>query len=285
MTEIPCLISWNFALFRAIFLLFMSLCRIMIVSIKQFISLIGIFINFKKGNIMKQSKKVTVAKAVKAVYVLPLDAQSFINTEIMPELQGMNNAVIKKDEFLLSTSELVAELFTTAKQDKNFTVQFWNGTFSFIESRAVTLYKIADSTAKNYSKDIVAFLKLRNPAILKPASENKDAKRKASKKSADVKIIKKYSKVATETLADNLKDLIVKTDDISTAKVKEITSVIKTRNDTLAQASKAQASKAQKDFKVKYFKDLKDIFNNEYELAQFIHANIEKSRKDLASKK
>ena len=51
------------------------------------------------------------------------------------------------------------------------------------------------------------------------------------------------------------------------------------------QEKKAQDSKAQKDFKVKYFKDLKDIFNNEYELAQFIHANIEKSRKDLASKK
>lgn len=234
---------------------------------------------------MTQSKKKSVVKAVKAVYVLPLDAQAFINLEIMPELQSLNNAVIKKDEFLLSTSELVAELFTTAKQNNNFNVQFWNGSFAFIEARAVTLYKIADSTAKNYSKDIVAFLKLRTPAILKPASENKDAKRKAIKKSADVKIIKKYSKVATETLADNLKDLIVKTDDISTAKVKEITSVIKTRTDTLTQEKKAQDSKAQKDFKEKYFKDLKDIFNNEYELAQFIHANIEKSRKELAKMK
>ena len=231
---------------------------------------------------MSQSKKKTVAKAVKAIYVLPLEAQSFINTEIMPELQSLNNAVIKKDEFLLSTSELVAELFTTAKQEKNFNVQFWNGSFAFIEARAVSLYKIADSTAKNYSKDIVAFLKLRNPAILKPASENKDAKRKAIKKSADVKIIKKYSKVATETLADNLKDLIVKTDDISTAKVKEITSVIKTRNDTLTQEKKAQDSKAQKDFKEKYFKSFKDIFNDEYDFAQYLHAKIDADRKAFA---
>ncbi len=234
---------------------------------------------------MKQSKKVSVAKAVKAVYVLPLDAQSFINTEIMPELQSLNNAVIKKDEFLLSTSELVAELFTTAKQEKNFNVQFWNGSFAFIESRAITLYKIADSTAKNYSKDIVAFLKVRNPAILKPASENKDAKRKANKKAIDAKIVKKYSKVAIETLENDAKELFLKKDEPSVKKFKEITSVIKTRNDTLSQEKKAQESKAQKDFKEKYFKDLKDIFNNEYELAQFIHANIEKSRKDLASKK
>ena len=234
---------------------------------------------------MKQSKKVSVAKAVKAVYVLPLDAQSFINTEIMPELQSLNNAVIKKDEFLLSTSELVAELFTTAKQDKNFNVEFWNGAFSFIEARAITLYKIADSTAKNYSKDIVGFLKVRNPAILKPASENKDAKRKAVKKSADVKIIKKYSKVATETLADNLKDLIVKTDDISTAKVKEITSVIKTRNDTLTQEKKEQDRKAKADFKTKYFKSFKDIFNDEYDFAQYLHAKIDADRKAFAKMK
>ncbi len=231
---------------------------------------------------MSQSKKKSVSKAVKAIYVLPLDAQAFINLEIMPELEGMNKAVIKKDEYLLSSSELVAELFDKAKQEKNFNVQFWNGTFSFIESRSVTLFKIADSTAKNYSKDIVAFLKLRNPAILKPASENKDAKRKAIKKSADVKIIKKYSKVATETLADNLKDLIVKTDDISTAKVKEITSVIKTRTDTLAQEKKAQDSKAQKDFKEKYFKSFKDIFNDEYDFAQYLHAKIDADRKAFA---
>ena len=234
---------------------------------------------------MLPSKKKSVVKAVKAIYVLPLDAQSFINTEIMPELQSLNNAVIKKDEFLLSTSELVAELFTTAKQEKNFNVQFWNGSFAFIEARAVTLYKIADSTAKNYSKDIVAFLKVRNPAILKPASENKDAKRKANKKAIDAKIVKKYSKVAIETLENDAKELFLKKDEPSVKKFKEITSVIKTRNDTLTQEKKAQESKAQKDFKVKYFKDLKDIFNNEYELAQFIHANIEKSRKDLASKK
>jgi len=229
---------------------------------------------------MKQSKK-SVSKAVKAVYVLPLEAQAFINLEIMPELQGMNNAVIKKDEYLLSSSELVAELFTKAKQEKNFNVQFWNGTFSFIEARSVTLFKIAESTAKNYSKDIVGFLKLRNPAILKPASENKDAKRKASKKSADVKIVKKYSKVATETLASDLKDLIVKTDDISTAKVKEITSVIKTRNDKIASEKKEQDSKAKKSFKENYFKDFKSIFNDEYELAQFIHAKIDSMRKEF----
>jgi hypothetical protein len=224
-------------------------------------------------------------KAVKAVYVLPLEAQAFINLEIMPELQSLNNAVIKKDEFLLSTSELVAELFTTAKQEKNFNVEFWNGAFAFIEARAVTLYKIADSTAKNYSKDITAFLKVRNPAILKPASENKDAVRKAVKKSADVKIIKKYSKVATETLASDLKDLIVKTDDISTAKVKEITSVIKTRNDKIASEKKEQDSKAKKSFKENYFKDFKSIFNDEYDFAQYLHAKIDAERKAFAKMK
>jgi len=234
---------------------------------------------------MKQSKKVSVSKAVKAVYVLPLDAQSFINTEIMPELQGMNNAVIKKDEFLLSTSELVAELFTMAKQNNNFNVQFWNGSFAFIEARAVTLFQIADSTAKNYSKDITAFLKLRTPAILKPASENKDAKRKASKKAIDAKIVKKYSKVAIETLENDAKELFLKKDEPSVKKFKEITSVIKTRTDKIDAEKKEQDSKAKKSFKEKYFKDFKSIFNDEYELAQFIHANIEKSRKELAKQK
>ncbi len=234
---------------------------------------------------MTQSKKKTVAKAVKAIYVLPLDAQSFINTEIMPELQSLNNAVIKKDEFLLSTSELVAELFTTAKQEKNFNVQFWNGSFAFIESRAITLYKIADSTAKNYSKDIVAFLKLRNPAILKPASENKDAKRKANKKAIDAKIVKKYSKVAIETLENDAKELIFAKDEPSVKKFKEITSVIKTRTDKIDAEKKEQDSKAKKSFKEKYFKDLKSIFNNEYDFALYLHARIDAERKAFTKMK
>jgi hypothetical protein len=234
---------------------------------------------------MSQSKNKTVVKAVKAVYVLPLEAQAFINLEIMPELQSLNNAVIKKDEFLLSTSELVAELFTTAKQEKNFNVQFWNGTFSFIEARAVTLYKIADSTAKNYSKDIVAFLKLRTPAILKPASENKDAKRKASKKAIDAKIVKKYSKVAIETLENDAKELFLKKDEPSVKKFKEITSVIKTRTDKIDAEKKEQDSKAKKSFKENYFKDFKSIFNDEYDFAQYLHAKIDAERKAFAKMK
>ena len=234
---------------------------------------------------MTQSKKKTVAKAVKAVYVLPLDAQSFINTEIMPELQSLNNAVIKKDEFLLSTSELVAELFTTAKQDKNFNVEFWNGSFAFIESQAVTLFKIADSTAKNYSKDIVAFLKLRTPAILKPASENKDAKRKANKKAIDAKIVKKYSKVAIETLENQAKELIFAKDEPSVIKFKEITSAIKTRTDKADAEKKEQDRKAKADFKTKYFKSFKDIFNDEYDFALYLHARIDAERKAFAKMK
>lgn len=234
------------------------------------------------------NKKPAVKKAVKAikeVFKLSLETTAFINTEIMPELEGMNNAVIKKDEFLLSTSELVAELFIKAKQEKNFNVQFWNAVFSHIETQAVSKFKIAESTAKNYTKDIVAFLKIRKDAILKPASENKDAKRKASKKLADNKILKAYSKVATETLADNLKELIVKTDDISTQKVKDITSVIKARTDAETQAKQSQAKNDKAKFKENYFKDFKDIFNNEYELAQFIHAKIDSMRKELAKQK
>ena len=229
------------------------------------------------------NKKPSVKKAVKAikeVFKLSLETTAFINTEIMPELEGMNNAVIKKDEFLLSTSELVAELFIKAKDEKQFNVQFWNAVFSHIETQAVSKFKIAESTAKNYTKDIVAFLKIRKEPILKPASENKDAKRKALKKKDDEKIIKKYSKVAVETLEKDAKDLIFKDDKESISKFKELTLAISDRKETEKQLKETQAKNDKAKFKENYFKDFKDIFENEYELAQFIHAKIDSIRKE-----
>lgn len=237
---------------------------------------------------MKQSKKPAVKKAVKAikeVFKLSLETTAFINTEIMPELESLNDAVIKKDEFLLSTSELVAELFIKAKDEKQFNVKFWNAVFSHIETQAVSKFKIAESTAKNYTKDIVAFLKIRKEPILKPASENKDAQRKASKKKDDAKIIKKYSKVAIETLEKDAKELIFKDDKESTSKFKELTLAIKDRKESEKQVKDAQLKKDKDSFKENYFKDFKDIFNNEYELAQFIHAKIDSMRKEFAKTK
>lgn len=234
------------------------------------------------------NKKPAVKKAVKAikeVFKLSLETTAFINTEIMPELESLNDAVIKKDEFLLSTSELVAELFIKAKDEKQFNVKFWNAVFSHIETQAVSKFKIAESTAKNYTKDIVAFLKIRKEPILKPASENKDAQRKASKKKDDAKIIKKYSKVAIETLEKDAKELIFKDDKESTSKFKELTLAIKDRKESEKQVKDAQLKKDKDSFKENYFKDFKDIFNNEYELAQFIHAKIDSMRKEFAKTK
>jgi hypothetical protein len=224
----------------------------------------------------------TLNKAVKEVFVLPLNTQAFINTEIMPEIEGMNNAVIKKDEFLFNASELVAEVFTNAEV---FDVAFWNAVFAFIEAQAISKFKIAESTAKNYSKDIVAFLKLRTPVIVKPASTEKDAVRKQNKKVETQKLLDDNSHLTNDDLANEIKSLIGKPDKSSTLRFKEVSSVVKLRNDDIANEKKEQERKDKADFKQKWTDDLKAVYNNEYEFAQYLHANLDNYRKAFLKSK
>jgi hypothetical protein len=217
-----------------------------------------------------------MSQSTKEVFVLPLDTQAFINTEVLPAIEGMNNAIIKKDEFLFNASELVAEIFENAEV---FDVEFWNGVFAFIEAQAISKFKIAESTAKNYSKDIVAFLKLRNPAILKPSSTNVDAQRKAQKKTENDALLDEFKNTSVESLASEVAVLAPMTDKDSNAKFKKLSSVLKLKKDAITKEQNEQSKLDISKFKENYRKDFKDILNDEFEFAQYLHANLENYRK------
>jgi len=217
-----------------------------------------------------------MTQSTKEVFTLSNEVTAFINTEVMPSIEGMNNAVIKKDEFLFNASESVAELFENAEV---FDIEFWNAVFLHIETQAISKFKIAESTAKNYSKDIVAFLKLRNPAILKPVSTNADAVRKQVNKTKDAELLNEFKDVDVKELSNLIVPLVDKSDKDSIDEFKKYTKVIKLKKDALDAEKKEQDKTAKATFKEKYFKDTKDIFNDEYEFAQYLHANLENYRK------
>ena len=155
----------------------------------------------------------------------------------------------------------------------------------YIKTEIVNTFKISPNTAKDYLTEIVEILKLRNPAIIKPASKKADAIRKAEKKiQADAKLAE-YEHIAVESLAPELVSLATKTDKESVARFKEISSVIKSKNDAQVKEIEKQEKDDRKAFKESYTKDFKDIYNNEYDFAQYLHANLAKYRADFAKSK
>jgi len=218
------------------------------------------------------------------IEVLSFENKQVLNTEVIARLVDANKAHKTKDGFIFDASEGFAEFVESLNADE-FTKEVWEGAMDYIKTEIVNTFKISPNTAKDYLTEIVEILKLRNPAIIKPASKKADAIRKAEKKiQADAKLAE-YEHIAVESLAPELVSLATKTDKESVARFKEISSVIKSKNDAQVKEIEKQEKDDRKAFKESYTKDFKDIFTNEYEFAQYLHANITKYRADFAKSK
>lgn len=218
------------------------------------------------------------------IEVLSFENKQILNTEVIARLVDANKAHKTKDGFIFDASEGFAEFVESLNADE-FTKEVWEGAMDYIKAEIVNTFKISPNTAKDYLTEIVEILKLRNPAILKPASKKADAIRKAEKKAETDAKLAEFEHVSVENLTDTLVKLASKTDKDSIAKFKEISSVIKSKNDAQVKKIEKQEKDDRKAFKESYTKDFKDIFTNEYEFAQYLHANLAKYRADFEKSK
>jgi len=218
------------------------------------------------------------------IEVLSFENKQILNTEVIARLVEANKAHKTKDGFIFEASEGFAEFVESLNADE-FTKEVWEGAMDYIKAEIVNTFKISPNTAKDYLTEIVEILKLRNPAILKPASKKADAVRKAEKKAENDSKLAEYAHVSVENLTDSLVELAPKTDKASIVKFKEISSIVKSKNDAILKASEQQEKDDKKAFKEEYRKDVKDILNNEYEFAQYLHANLARYRADFEKSK
>lgn len=216
--------------------------------------------------------------------VLSFEAVQMFNTEVIAKIGLADKARITKDDFLIEASEGFVQVVETLNESE-FTHDWWIDAMAYIKEEIVKKFKISPNTAKDYLTDIVELLEIREPAIKKPASTKPDAIRKSEKKIEKEKLLEDYKHVSVENLTDTLVELAPKKDKESVLEFKKTSEIIKAKNDALIEETKKQEKTDKKTFKENYFKDLKSVYYDEYEFAQFLHANLENYRKAFQKSK
>jgi hypothetical protein len=216
--------------------------------------------------------------------VLSFEVVQMFNTEVVANIGLANKARITKDEFLIKASEGFAEVVNSIDESE-FTHDWWIDSMAYIKAQIVEKFNLSPNTAKDYLTDIVELLEIRNPAIKKPASTKNDAVRKSDKKIANEKLLDEYKDVSIESLTDTLVELAPKTDKNSVESFKKTSEIIKLKNDKILADTKKQDKENTSKFKELYRTDFKDILNNEYEFAQYLHARLAKYRKEFQNSK
>jgi hypothetical protein len=191
------------------------------------------------------SKKPAVKKAVKAVQeVLSVQVKKFIDIEMVDVMAQAHHAGLKR-------SELVFQVANSSKTIlKDCTREFWELVFNDFEMRLINTKEIIPSTAKNYSKEVVAILKA--DKIEKPKSTNRTAIAMQNKKAQADSLASKYEHESLENLTSNLVQLVGLTDKDSVQKFKDVSSVVLKKTKEKAELEKQNESQELKDFKSEY---------------------------------
>jgi hypothetical protein len=194
----------------------------------------------------------------KEVSILSTQDKAFIDIEMVDVMAQAHKTGLKRDElvFQVATS-------TTKLLGKNDSMDRWNAIFADFENRLVNTKGILPSTARNYSKEVVAILKLANPPVLKPKSNKRTAKIEQDKKDA---LTKKYEHESLENLTARLTSLIGQTDANAVKEFKEVSSVVIKKTNDIKKLEKQSETQAQKDFKSEYQTWFNDLLKNDPEL-------------------
>ena len=192
------------------------------------------------------SKKPAIKKVVKAITeVLSIQDKKFIDTDMVDVMSQAHSAGLKRSELTFQVAENSKKLI-----GKDCTRERWELIFNDFELRLINTKDILPTTAKNYSKEVVAILKA--DGIEKPKSTSRTAIAMQNKKAENDSLANKYEHESLENLTTKLTQLIGQTDTNAVKEFKEVSSIVVKKTKEKAELEKQNETQAQKDFKSEY---------------------------------